>query len=104
MVPMVFVYSPAMLIVLDDYFTWGAFLETTITCAIGIIMVATAISAYFIAHMPTLYRFLMGMAGILMVAPGTTSDLYSIALLLPVLIQQVSAYRKQELELASEAA
>jgi TRAP transporter 4TM/12TM fusion protein len=93
MVPMVFVYSPAMLIVLDQYFTWGAFLETTLTCALGIVMVATAVSGYFIAHMPTHFRLLMGLAGVFMVAPGATSDLYSLVLALPVLIQQVAARR-----------
>jgi len=95
MVPMVFVYSPAMLIVLEEYFTWGAFLETTITCAIGIVMMATAVSAYFLTHMPLSVRLLMALAAVFMVAPGITSDLYSLLLALPVLVQQVAA-RKRE--------
>ncbi len=94
MVPMVFVYSPAMLIVLDDYFTWGAFFETVITCALGIVMMATAISAYMVAPMPRSMRFLMGFAAIMMVAPGLKTDFYALVLALPVLIQQVSASRR----------
>lgn len=102
MVPMVFVYSPAMLIVLEEYFTWGAFLETTITCAIGIVMMATAVSAYGLTKMPTPFRLLMALAAVFMVAPGVTSDLYSLVLALPVLIQQVRAYQQeQKLEAAS---
>ena len=102
MVPMVFVYSPAMLIVLEEYFTWGAFLETTITCAIGIVMMATAVSAYGLTKMPTPFRLLMALAAVFMVAPGVTSDLYSLVLALPVLIQQVRAYQhEQKLEAAS---
>ena len=102
MVPMVFVYSPAMLIVLEEYFTWGAFLETTITCAIGIVMMATAVSAYGLTKMPTPFRLLMALAAVFMVAPGVTSDLYSLVLVLPVLIQQVRAYQQeQKLEAAS---
>lgn len=97
MVPMVFVYSPAMLIVLDEYFTWGAFLETVITCAIGVAMMATAISAYFIAPMPRVYRWLMGFAAILMVAPGLNTDLYALILALPVLVQQIKAHKKLDL-------
>ena len=97
MVPMVFVYSPAMLIVLDDYFTWSAFLETVITCALGVAMMATAISAYFIAPMPMAIRLLMGFAAVLMVAPGLNTDLYALVLALPVFIQQVSARKKQDL-------
>ena len=96
MVPRVFVYSPAMLIVLEEYFTWGAFLETTITCAIGIVMMATAVSAYGLSKMPTPFRLLMALAAVFMVAPGVTSDLYSLVLALPVLIQQVRAYQQEQ--------
>ena len=94
MVPMVFVYSPAMLIVLGEYFTWGSFLETTITCAIGVFMMATAVSAYFLAPMPTPVRILMGFAAVFMVAPGATSDMYALVLALPVLVQQGMAWRR----------
>ncbi|TFH44019.1 MAG: TRAP transporter permease [Lysobacterales bacterium] len=95
LVPMVFVYSPAMLIVLADYFTWSAFLETTLTCALGVAMMTTAVSAFFLAHMPTPMRILMALAAIFMVAPGATSDLYAAVLALPVLIQQVAAWRRE---------
>jgi len=103
MVPMVFVYSPAMLIVLEEYFTWGAFLETTITSAIGVIMMATAVSAYFLTHMPTPIRLLMALAAIFMVAPGITSDMYALVLALPVLVQQVVA-RRRESDVAAQNA
>jgi TRAP transporter 4TM/12TM fusion protein len=94
MVPMVFVYSPAMLIVLDDYFTWTAFLETVITCAFGIVMMATAVSAYFLAPLSTPFRILMAIGGVLMVAPGLKSDMYSLIFITPVLFQQVMAWRQ----------
>lgn len=95
MVPMVFVYSPAMLIVLEEYFTWAAFLETTVTCAIGIVMMATAVSAYGLAAMPGPLRFLMAFAAVFMVAPGTTSDMYAVILAIPVVFQQVTAWRHE---------
>jgi TRAP transporter 4TM/12TM fusion protein len=95
LVPMVFVYSPAMLIVLEEYFTWGAFLETTLACALGVAMMATAVSGYFIGHMPWIFRILIGIAALFMVAPGLTSDMYALALALPVLIQQVAARRRE---------
>ncbi len=95
LVPMVFVYSPAMLIVLDDYFTWSAFLESSITCALGVAMMATAVSGYFLAHMPKSMRWLMGVAALFMVAPSISSDLYAFVFALPVLVQQVAA-RKLE--------
>jgi TRAP transporter 4TM/12TM fusion protein len=95
LVPMVFVYSPAMLIVLPEYFTWGGFLETALTCALGVAMMTTAVSAFFIANMPTPMRVLMVLAAIFMVAPGLKSDLYAIALALPVLFQQIAAWRRE---------
>ena len=98
LVPMVFVYSPAMLIVLPEYFTWGAFLETTLSCALGVAMMATAVSAYFVAPMGWPVRILIGIAALFMVAPGATSDLYATILALPVAIQQVMAYRRMQAE------
>ena len=95
LVPMVFVYSPAMLIVLEEYFTWGAFLETTLACALGVAMMATAVSGYFIGHMPWIFRILIGIAALFMVAPGLTSDMYALVLALPVLIQQVATRRRE---------
>jgi TRAP transporter 4TM/12TM fusion protein len=97
LVPMVFVYSPAMLIVLEEYFTWGVFLETTISCALGVAMMATAVSAYFIAPMSWPIRILIGIAALFMVAPGYTSDMYALVLALPVLIQQVMARKRERL-------
>jgi len=94
LVPMVFVYSPAMLIVLSDYFTWPAFLETALTCAVGVTMMATAVSGFFIVPMPKSFRFLMAFAAIFMVAPGVTSDMYALVLVIPVLIQQVLSWRQ----------
>jgi TRAP transporter 4TM/12TM fusion protein len=94
LVPMVFVYSPAILLVLDDYFTWPAFLETALTCAVGVAMMATAVSSYFIARMPTPARILMALAAVFMVAPGAESDIYAAVLATPVLIQQVWAWRQ----------
>lgn len=94
LVPMVFVYSPAMLIVLEDYFTWAAFLETALTAAVGVTMMATAVSGYFIARMPTPLRFLMALAAVFMVAPGATSDIYALVLAAPVMFQQVLAWRQ----------
>ena len=93
MVPMVFIYSPAMLIVIDEFFTWGAFLSTTLSCAVGIFMVATAVAGFFLVQMPVIIRWAMTLAGILLVAPGTQSDLLALVFLAPVLIQQVVAWR-----------
>ena len=103
MVPMVFVYSPAMLIVLDEYFTWGEFLQTVLTCGLGVAMMATAVSGFFIAHMPLALRWIMAIAAVLMVAPGTSSDLAALVVALPVLIQQVVSNKRMQAEALGDA-
>ena len=94
-VPMVFVYSPAMLIVLPEFFTWGAFLETTLTCALGVFMLASSVSGYLIAPMPGIFRTLIALSGIFMVAPGLESDFWAAAFAIPVIAQQVIAWRNE---------
>ena len=94
-VPMVFVYSPAMLIVLPEFFTWGAFLETTLTCALGVLMLASSVSGYLIAPMPGIFRTLIALSGIFMVAPGLESDFWAAAFAIPVIAQQVITWRNE---------
>jgi TRAP-type uncharacterized transport system fused permease subunit len=82
-----------MLIVIEDYFTWTSFLSTTLSCAVGIFMVATSVAGYFLVRMPVIIRWAMALAGVLLVAPGTQSDLLALAFVAPVLLQQVMAWR-----------
>ncbi len=97
-VPMVFVYSPAILIVLDDYFTWPSFLITTLSCAVGIILLTIAISGYFARSMSWPFRLLSALSGFFLVAPGAESDLWALAAVTPVVIQQVLAVRRGAVE------
>ena len=92
-VPMVFVYSPAMLIVLEDYFTWAQFLRTTLSCAAGIVLIAIAISGFMVTRVPGWGRWAVALAGFFLVAPNRESDLWAIAFATPVLVQQFLAWR-----------
>ena len=103
-VPMVFVYSPAMLIVLPEYFTWGAFISTTLTCAVGIVLMSFSVSAFFLAPLPTVFRILCALSGLFLVAPGYKSDMWSIAFFVPVLIQQVILWKSIKKDELSQAA
>ena len=91
---MVFVYSPAMLIVLDDYFTWQEFLHTVITCGLGVFLLSASVAGYFLANMSGPSRALFGIAGIFLVAPSLNSPLYAVLFAAPVLVTQVMAYRR----------
>ena len=104
MVPMVFVYSPAMLIVIEDHFTWGAFLGTVLSCAIGVFLVATSVAGFFLAHMGPPARTAMALAGVLLVAPGAESDMYALVMFAPVFIHQLFRWRRNRADLAVQAA
>ncbi|MEM7404703.1 MAG: TRAP transporter permease [Pseudomonadota bacterium] len=88
MVPMVFVYSPAMLIVLDDYFTWNEFLLTTVTCIAGIVMLGAALVGFIVRPMAWFWRWLLAIASIAMVAPDPEANAWALALAAPVLLSQ----------------
>lgn len=102
-VPMVFVYSPAMLIVLPEYFTWGAFLDTTLTCAAGVVLLAMSVAGFFITAIPGPLRVMSALAGIFLVAPGFESDMWALAFFAPVAIQQAIGWRAERNDTQSQA-
>ncbi len=97
LVPMVFVYSPAMLIVLDDYFTWQEFFHTVITCGLGVFLLSASVAGYFLVSMNGPSRLLFGFAGIFLVAPSFQSTIYAMFFAVPVLAWQIWAYRRRDL-------
>lgn len=100
MVPMVFVYAPVILIVLPEYFTLLSFIQVTLTCALGVFAIATAVSGYFMEPLGGPWRLLMAVAGLLWVAPSTSSDLIAILVVTPVLAQQAMQRRTSPAEAA----
>lgn len=96
MVPMVFVYAPTMLIVLPEYFTITSFLQVSITCALGIFAIGTAVAGFFVTPLGGFARTIMAIGGLFMVAPGTSTDLIALAVMAPVLLQQWTSARRAE--------
>ena len=74
-VPMVFVYAPAMLIMLPEHFTIAAFLQVSVSCAAGIYLLAVAITGFMYRPVNGMFRTAFAAAGLLLVAPGTQSDI-----------------------------
>ncbi len=93
MVPMVFVYAPTMLIVLPEYFTLTSFLQVSLTCAFGIFAIATAVSGYFLAPLNGIWRAIMAIAGLILVAPSWESDIAALVVMAPALLSQMAANR-----------
>ncbi len=92
LVPFVFVYSPAMLLVTKG-FTWPVFFETTIGCLIGIVMLAAALTGYGLAFMRRWERALLFVASVMVISPHRTATLLGLALAVPVVVRQVMQWR-----------
>jgi TRAP-type uncharacterized transport system fused permease subunit len=95
LVPFVFVYSPAMLIVTKE-FTWPVFIETTAGCIVGIVMLAVALTGYGLARIPNWERWWLGAMSILVISPNRTATLLGLVLALPTLWRQISAWRAEQ--------
>ena len=91
---MVFAYSPAMLIVLDEYFTWVEFIHTAGTCILGIVMLGAALTGYLLRPIGRTLRVVLGVAAIMMVTPDLQTNLWSIAVASPVLVAQLVSWRR----------
>ncbi|MET4698595.1 TRAP transporter 4TM/12TM fusion protein [Constrictibacter sp. MBR-5] len=94
LVPFVFVYSPAMLIVIPEYFSWPEYASVTITCLIGIVLLGAALTGYLIAPMGKPLRILLAVGAVLIVAPSMETNLWGLALAAPVLVQQWLGWRR----------
>ena len=92
LVPFVFVFSPSLLLVTAD-FTWSNFLVAFIGCTLGITFLGAALSGYMLVRTVSWERPLLILAAILLVVPELTSSLVGVALALPVLFRQFTAYR-----------
>jgi TRAP transporter 4TM/12TM fusion protein len=85
LVPFVFCTSPAMLLVLPGT-TPAAFLQTTVTCAAGVFILGIAFTGYVAQPLAMPFRVLLGLAGLMLVAPGGYTDVAALALAGPILI------------------
>jgi TRAP transporter 4TM/12TM fusion protein len=84
LVPFVFAYSPAMLIVAPG-FTVGDFLLVTVSCALGVCALGVALTGYAFAPMGWLWRAPLLAASVLMISPGLTPTLVGTAIVVPIL-------------------
>jgi TRAP transporter 4TM/12TM fusion protein len=82
-VPFVFAYAPVMLVVIEG-FTWGDFLITTLTCAIGVAALGAGLTGYAFTHMGPFSQALLVLAALLLIAPSGPLSITGFALLAPV--------------------
>lgn len=101
LVPMVFVYAPSLLLVVDG-FTWNEFFVALSGCIVGIIMIGTAFTGYFFTNMMTWHRWLLGFSSLFVFAPSLSSSAIGLCLASPVIMLQIKGYiAKENLKTAS---
>jgi TRAP transporter 4TM/12TM fusion protein len=88
LVPFVFVYSPALLIVANG-FTWAAFTVTLAGAMLGIGALGIAFSGYFLARLKMWERWYVALASFLFIAPGLMTMGIGLVALLPILPLQL---------------
>ncbi len=88
LVPFVFVYSPALLLVADG-FTWYSFFITLLGAMMGIASMGTAFAGYFIAPLTMVERWWIAFVSFLFIAPGLTTMGVGIVMLLPIALLQI---------------
>jgi TRAP transporter 4TM/12TM fusion protein len=86
LVPFVFVFSPSLLLVVDD-FSWADFALALFGCVAGITALSAAFSGYLTGRLYAVERIVLGGAAILLVAPELTTTLVGSALVVPVALR-----------------
>ncbi|EFL89385.1 TRAP transporter permease [Ahrensia sp. R2A130] len=88
LVPFVFVYSPALLLVANG-FTWMAFTVTLLGAMAGIGLLGVAFSGWMVAPLSRLERWWTGIAALFFVAPGVGSAAVGVLLMVPIVVLQL---------------
>ncbi len=92
LVPFVFAFSPALLLVTKN-FAWSEFFVTFAGCALGIVALGAALSRFFLVGMRLWERWLAVFAAVLLIAPGLVSTLVGAALVAPIVLRHLVALR-----------
>jgi TRAP-type uncharacterized transport system fused permease subunit len=91
-VPFVFVFSPSLLIVAKG-FTVYDFVVTFVGCVLGIIVLAAALSRFLLVEMKRWEQLVCLAAALLLIAPGLVVTLVGAAIVVPVLLRHIAAWR-----------
>ncbi|MBZ4023478.1 C4-dicarboxylate ABC transporter permease [Rhodobacter sp. TJ_12] len=87
LVPFVFAFQPALLIVTDG-FTWQAFALAFSGALLGIWVLASAVSNWLFAPLYWFERIVLVIAALLLVAPNLGATAVGLALIAPIILRQ----------------
>jgi TRAP transporter 4TM/12TM fusion protein len=92
-VPFVFAYAPVMLIMVDG-FTWGDFLWTTLTCAVGVLVLGIGLTGYAFTHIGFVTQSALVLAALFMISPNGPLTMIGFAIAAPLLAWNWLAARR----------
>jgi len=92
LVPFVFVYSPALLLVTEG-FTWSAFGITLVGAMLGIASLGVSFSGYLVAPLTKLERWWVALVSLFFIAPGVTTMAIGVTLMIPPALMQIRRAR-----------
>lgn len=90
LVPFVFVYSPALLLVADG-FTWWLFTTTLVGAMLGIASLGVAFSGYLFAPLAKWERWWVAIVSFLFIAPGLNTMFIGLIAMAPIVWRQIRA-------------
>lgn len=104
-VPFLFVYNPAMLMIDTTNVAvnakefglpaWHVVLSITVTSVVGILALGAAVEGYFKAAMNWFWRLFLGIGALLMIVPETTTDIIGTIMVVIALAMNIMQARKQ---------
>ncbi|HLA21537.1 MAG TPA: TRAP transporter large permease subunit, partial [Pseudolabrys sp.] len=99
-VPFMFVYEPALLMIGD----WQTILSSCITASAGIVLFAAGLHGYLLTVASYWQRAVLIVAGLCLIKPGLATDLIGAGLAVAIIVTQIAARRAAALkpEIAAE--
>ncbi|MGE0565975.1 MAG: TRAP transporter permease [Pseudolabrys sp.] len=98
-VPFMFVYEPALLMIGD----WPTILSSCVTASVGVILFAGGLHGYFLTKASHWQRALLLIAGMCLIKPGLYTDIAGGALAVTVIAAQFAARRAGARPVAKQA-
>jgi TRAP transporter 4TM/12TM fusion protein len=95
-VPFMFVYEPALLMIGD----WPTILSSCVSASIGVVLFAGGLHGYFLTAAVPWQRVCLIAAGFCLIKPGVVTDMLGAALAVAVIATQIAVRRAELAELA----
>ena len=94
-IPYIFAFKNAMIFVGDDVTVWSV-ASITISATLGMLSIASGLMGYLIHDLKWISRIALIAGGLLMIIPGTVSDLAGFAVLAAIFVLQTIENKKEK--------